>query len=183
MKKLFILFALFVGAAMQTATAQTVPYDSTKKAIIYTEVVQQPGLDKGVLFDRAMTVLNSVYNEAAKKMDTKDREGGTIMLKCTTRVMLMDPKTKMMVADKEFIKYKLYINFKDGKYKYEFTDFHIDKGGFKYPLEKFVIKDHTVNKETRADEKLAYLDKDIKAIIAKLKEGIKSEKTTTKEDW
>ncbi|MGZ5283875.1 MAG: DUF4468 domain-containing protein, partial [Bacteroidia bacterium] len=171
------------GAAFQTATAQTVPYDSTKKAIIYTEVVQMPGMDKGILFDRAMTVLNSVYNEAAKKMDTKDREGGTIMLKCTTRVMLMDPKTKMLVADKEFIKYKLYINFKDGKYKYEFTDFHIDKGGFKYPLEKFVIKDHTVNKETRADEKLAFLDKDIKAIIAKLKEGIKSEKTTTKEDW
>ncbi len=182
MKKLIVMLAILVGT-MQFGFAQKVPYDSVKKQIIYTEVVQVPNADKGKIFDKATNTLNTIYNEAAKKMDTKDREAGNIEMKCTTRVMLMDPKTKMLVADKEFIKYKLKISVKDGKYKYDFYDFHIDKGGFKYPIEKFVQNDHTVTKETRAPEKLEYLDKDIKGIIEKLKAGIAGEKVQVKEDW
>jgi len=183
MKKLFLLFALISCAAIQTVSAQTVPYDSVKKQIIYTEVVQVPNTDKAKLFERATHVLGTMYNEVEKKYETKDATGGTMMLKCTTRVMLMDPKTKVLVQDKEFIKYKLSISFKDGKYKYDFYDFHIDKGGYKYPLEKMYLNDQTVTKEMRAPEKLAVVDKDIKEMIAKLKEGMKADKVTTKEDW
>jgi hypothetical protein len=183
MKKLFLLFALIIGAALQTVSAQTMPYDSVKKQIIYTEVVQVPGADKAKLFERATNVLSKMYNEVEKKYDTKDATAGTMMLKCTTRVMLMDPKTKTMVAEKEFVKYKLSISFKDGKYKYDFYDFHIDKGGYKYPLEKMYLNDQTVTKEMRAPEKLAYVDKDIKELIAKLKAGMTADKVTTKEDW
>ncbi|RYD74962.1 MAG: DUF4468 domain-containing protein [Sphingobacteriales bacterium] len=183
MKKLFALVILFTAFATQHVHAQKiVPYDTVKKQIIYTEVVQVPNTDKGKLFDRAIRTLDVIYNEASKKMDTKDRDGGNLMMKCTTRVMLMDPKTKMLVADKDFIKYKLSISFKDGKYKYDFYDFHIDKG-YKYTLEKMMDENPAAWKANRTQEKLEYLDKDIKANIEKLKEGLKSDKVVTKEDW
>lgn len=179
-KALFSLCILLLGIG-KAAYAQ-VPYDAEKKVTSYNEVVDVPGMTKDQLYDRAMSVLDDIYKEVAKKMATQDKQNGIIELNCSTRVSLKDPKSGVM-NPAGFIKYKLKIQFKDGKYRYEFYDFHLDKGGYKYGIEHFIEKDYTVKPEDRADEKLAYLDNDIRNIIKKLKEGMVSAKVEQKSDW
>jgi hypothetical protein len=186
MKKVLTLIALvgFLGTRVSAQEMPKMPYDTTKKQIIYTEVVPLPGMTKDQMFDKAYTVLNDIYNEVDKKIEKKDKEGGVVELKCTTRVMLKDPKTKELVQEKLYIKYKLKISFKDGKYRYEFYDFHEDRGGYKYPIEKYYLKDPaTVSAANRPEERLAYLDQDIKGIIKKLKDGMAGQKVEKKDEW
>jgi hypothetical protein len=186
MKKLFTLVALagFFSAKVAAQEMPKIPYDSTKKQVIYSEVVPLAGMTKEEMFDKAYIILGEIYNEVDKKIEKKDKAAGTMDLKCTTRVMLKDPKTKELVQEKLYIKYKLKISFKDGKYRYEFYDFHEDRGGFKYPIEKYYLKDPaTVTAANRAEERLAYLDQDIKSVIKKLKDGMSGQKVEKKDEW
>ena len=180
MKKLNIFFFVLCMMGVKMAHAQ-VPYDTTKKKIIYTEVVQVQGADKGKLYDRAMVTLNDVYKNLAGKLTVKDKEKGQIVLNGYTKYTYTD-KSGNEIVDPTPIKYKLVISFKDGKYKYEFYDFHIDRGGYPLPFEKYYDNDPVVAKD-HPKEKLDFVDKDIRAIIAKLKEGLSQDKAEKKSDW
>ena len=181
------VLTLFIMGLVYTATAQvetpSMPYDSTQKKIIYTEVVKVEGSTKDQLYDRAMAVLPSMIKEVNNKMSVKDKAAGKIEIKCSTRTVLKDPKNGLMVPMDDYIKYTLTLLFKDGKYKYEIKGFNTDLGGHPYYIEHWYLHDYTEKKEDRANEKLAYLDKDVRSLIAKLKDGLAHDKVEQKSDW
>jgi hypothetical protein len=180
MKKIFFTL-LLLASGLSTVMAQ-VPVDATSKKVIYTEVVNVPNSTKDVLYDRAMFTLKNIYKEVEKKISTNDKMNGHVELNCSTRVVIEDPKTKAMVPS-GFVKYKLKLEFKDGKYRYQFYDFHIDKGGYKYGIEHYVEMDHTVKPEDHAEDVLKQVNDDITGIITQLKAGLASDKQEKKSDW
>jgi hypothetical protein len=180
MKRTILTLLLLVTCAV-SAFAQ-VPYDKEKKQVIYTEVVNAPGLNKDALYDRAMVTLKDIYKEVDKKVTTNDKPNGVVELACSTRVLIKDPKTQLMVPG-GFVKYKLKLEFKEGKYRYQFYDFHIDKGGYKFGLEHCVLGDQDVKPEDHCDILLQETNDDITAIIAKLKAGMAADKVQQKSDW
>lgn len=177
MKKLLSLSLLILFSGLQLANAQK-PQESTEKTYTYTEVVQVPGASKDLLFDRAMRVLPTMYKEVEKKIQEKDKESGKILIATKTRTSLKD-KSGVMRPD-IYINYKFSLNFKEGKYKYEFYDIHIDEGGVKTPIKKYM---EDAGPRSRADEKYAYFEEDVKKLIGQLKEGMKADKVQIKEDW
>lgn len=183
MKRLIFIFLGLSLLAGKSASAQSMPFDTTKKKVIYTEVVSVPGTNKDKLQDRALTTLRSIYKEADKKIVTNDKGEGKLVLNGYTKIILKDPKTGLMTPDPAFVKYKLQIDFKDGKYRYTFYDFNIDKGGYPFPIERWVDPKFEKPKNDRVDEKVEFVNNDIRNIIAKLKEGMKQDKVQTKSDW
>lgn len=177
MKKLLSLSLFVLFAGLQLAKAQD-NKTGTEKTYTYTEVVQVPGASKDLLFDRAMRALPKMYKEVEKKIQEKDKESGKILISTKTRTSLKD-KSGVMRPD-IYINYKFSLNFKEGKYKYDFYDVHYDEGGVKTPIKKYL---EDAGPRSRADEKYAYFEEDIKRLIAMLKEEMKADKVQIKEDW
>jgi hypothetical protein len=180
MKRILIV-SLITLACGFSIKAQQMPMDSLGKNIIYTEVVQMPGLSKTQLFDRSMKAINNMYKLAEKKVAVKDPEGGLLQMNCSTQVVLKDPKSGLDIQSGYF-KYKFNMYFKDGKYKYEFKGFHTDLGGFPETAEK-LLPDNNPDPKRRAAERLKILDTDIKRLIGIMKSGMNGEKEKAKQDW
>ena len=181
MKKLVVIALLFILAVPFASYAQMPPLDSNKK-VVYTEVVQMPGLTKEKMFDRAMKAINLMYKQADKKVAVKDPVGGLVQMNCSTQVILHDRRSNLDVQE-GFYKYKFNLYFKDGRYKYEFIGFHTDAGGFPEPIEK-IMPPNKPDSKTRAPERLAYLDNDIRRLIKILKENMVKDGADAKSsDW
>lgn len=179
-KTLLFLISLFTFSGV---FSQALPYDSVQKKLIYTEVVQVPGADAAKLYDRAMAGLNILYKDLATKLTTNDKTNGKVVLKHFDQLMLKDPKTGVLYQS-DLVKFNITIMMKEGRYKFEITNFTIDRG-IKFPIEKYITKDDPYYdyKKERADEKLACLNKDILAILVTLKDSMSKDVTKTKEDW
>ncbi len=173
---------LLCAGAFSQVKAQNpynLPEDPKTKRIGYTEVVNLPGTTKDKLFERAQKSIKAMYK--VPKVETSDKENGRLLLKCSTAVVLKDKKSGMDVQE-GYILYKCEISLKEGRYKYDFYDFHKDEGGFKMTLEKWMDPTHN-NPKDRLAEKAVFLDNDIKKKIATLKENMSTEKVQVKEDW
>jgi hypothetical protein len=186
MKKFLALVGLLIIGAGFKSSAQNFPIDTTTKRIDYTAVVPMVGQTKDQLFDQAMKVLHKMYPNADQKLAVADRSAGKIVLNGFTRVMLKDA-SGVMVPDPTLIRYKLTILFKDGKYKYEITEFVIEKSGMPWHVERWIEHnnpgDHTYDKGDRVQEHLDFLYSDIKRVIKELTDGMKGEKEVIKKDW
>jgi hypothetical protein len=186
MKKLIVIAILFIFGAGKVAMAQQFPMDTVQKKIVYSEVVQAPGTSKDVLYDRALRVLKGMYQQPEKKLAVQDKENGKIVLNGFVRVIFHE-KNGQNVPYNEFIKYRFTILFKEGKYKYEITDFIIDRAGIPFHIERWYEHnkpgDKTYSKEDRIQEKLEYIQQDIENTIKKFKEGMLSDKVEQKKDW
>ncbi|MDQ3071805.1 MAG: DUF4468 domain-containing protein [Bacteroidota bacterium] len=184
MKKL--LFAILAFAfALPAAKAQVpvMPYDSARKLIVYTEVVQVAGASQALLYHRAYEWLKKSYLRAETKIREKDSANGKLVLESEVRLVYKDKNGKeLTVIDN--VKYKVGIYVKDGKYKYEFWNFHTDKGGYPYPMEKYYLRDRSVKiSDEYADEKLIQTHREITRLAADLKTSMSRDVVNTKEDW
>jgi len=187
MKKVFFLLALLLGLGSKTVMAQNLPpYDTALKKIIYTEVVQVPGASKDLLYDRAIRTLGEMYHYANDKFAEKDKANGKIVFNGYTRVIYkIDNGTNM--TDPDLIKYKFTLWFKDGKYKYEITDFIINRGNVPFHIERWrqsiIDKDKKFGKEDRIVEKMNFVVDDISKVLDRLKKSMVSDKVEEKKDW
>lgn len=186
MKKFIALFGIFTLAIGFRTLAQDFPMDTATKKIDYNAVVPMVGQTKDQLFDQAMKVLHKMYPNADQKLAVADRAAGKIVLNGFTRVLLKDP-SGVMVPDPTLIRYKLTILFKDGKYRYEITEFVIERNGMPFHIERWVEHnkpgDHTYDKGDRVQEHLDFLYSDIKRVVKELTDGMKGEKEVIKKDW
>jgi len=197
MKKLFLVLAVTIGVSgIYKMNAQGhkgeksspgqelgIPYDTVKKAIVYTEVVNAPGTDKNKLYDRAMNALHKMYVQADDKIITKDKENGKIELNGYTQFHQTLKDGTVLTGDK--IRYRLTILIKDGRYKYEFNDFRIDFGTNKKDMEVYYRggDQNTDMKKEQGKDKLEWMNTEIKKLIAQLKDGMSKDDVKTKEDW
>ncbi len=197
MKKLFLILAISIGATgIYNMNAQGhkgdkempgqelgIPYDTIKKAIIYTEVVNAPGTDKNKLYDRAMNALHKMYVQADDKIVIKDKENGKIELNGFTQFKQTAKDGTVITGEK--IRYRLTILIKDGRYKYEFSDFRIDFTTNKKDMEVYYRggDQNTDMKKEQGKEKLEWMNTEIKKLIAQLKDGMSKDDVKTKEDW
>ena len=106
----FLLFS-FIGAFAQLPS---LPIDSTTHLITYSEVVKVDG-NKDELYSRAREWFAKTYNSAQSviQMDTKDKIVGKALMQVYYKG-----------GDFGYINYTVSIYLKDGKYKYEITDFY-----------------------------------------------------------
>lgn len=190
MNKLLSIATFLVFFSLQNTFAQNkpvgpLPYDSVKGYVTFNEVVMVPGATKDQLYDRAMNTLTTMYEALPSKLIEQDKVNGKIVVKGFTRVLLYDKKVKQNLPDPNLLNYKLTIQCKDGRYRYEFTDFYYNRNNQKYKIEKYVLQENGVGMEAeRAMEKMTFLNDDIIRQSAKLKTGMASDAPAPKNtDW
>lgn len=118
-----IVMLVLVLAFNASTKAQNVhlPVDSSSKKISYAEVVTCKGLTKDDLYVRAREWFAKTYNSAQQVIQMDDKAAGKIIGKATARGSYYI----MLTAFNYTLNYTMIVSCKDGRYKYEITDFTV----------------------------------------------------------
>ena len=186
MKKFGTLLVIIFCTLALKVEAQDFPRDSLTQKIDFVGVVPAAGYTKSSGFDRGLVILHRMYKQADTKISVTDKDNGIIVLNGFTQLM-EKTKSGVMAPNPELVLYKLTLSFKNGKYRYEFTDFVQNRAGTVNHIEKWIDHnvpgDHFYSKEDKIPESLAFLYADIQKRIDEIKTGMLGDKTIEKKDW
>ena len=124
MRFLFAVFIMIIFSVKTFSQAELIdlPIDSTTGRISYTEVVMvDSSLSKQELYSRAREWFAKTYNSSTNVIQMDDKESGKIVGKA-----LMQVYCRSLGSDRKcgFVNYTISIYFKEGRYKFELTDFY-----------------------------------------------------------
>lgn len=195
MKLIFSFLAtlfLAVHVIAQNETLQ-LPIDTTTKMITYTDVVNvDTSISKQELYSRAREWFAKAYNSSQSVIQMDDKENGKIVGKALTQVY---HKSLGSNYPSGHINYTISIYLKDGRYKYEVTNFYhtgqLVSGGNRIedygPCEEMINtkkKTWGVSYQKAFNYYLSQLDTKTQALIADLKASMAHKATdSTKDDW
>lgn len=194
MKKLFLTSVItllsFASLFGQTGTLN-LPIDSVSGKITYKEVVFVDSLsNKQDLFSRAREWFAKAYKSSTSVIQMEDKESGKIVGKALIPVFY-----KYMGSQPGGnINYTISIYLKDGKYKYEISDFYhtgINIGNYPLPdggnCEKVMTEKkgmYGMSYNKTYELYLFQMDENIKSLVSDLKNYMKTKATNTKkDDW
>ncbi|WP_210516452.1 DUF4468 domain-containing protein [Hymenobacter terricola] len=123
MKQLLLLLALLLATPLAHAqkvkeddSPPTLPIDPDTHLVTYTGVVEVPGTSQAQLYSRAYEWVVKSYKSAPDVLQMQDKESGKIILKGNTHALIRG-------RDGGIVNHTFSIYLKDGKYKYDVTDF------------------------------------------------------------
>ncbi len=190
--KLTFLFLFFSFEVLSQDKKIDFPIDKTTKRITYTEViVVDSSLSKNELYSNAREWFAKTYNSSLSVIQMDDKELGKIVGKASIPVHFT---SLGMMIEGGFIHYTISLQLKDGRYKYEITDFnHVGTyvNGKKEPdggrCEDIISEEKTFwgNSYRRTYEKYLFqMNENILSLILNLKENMnKSNGNLNKDDW
>jgi hypothetical protein len=109
----------------------------------YSGVVQvDSSKSKDILFSRAKQWIAENYNSAKTVVQNEDKEAGTITLKAGFPYMQVVPLAKFDA----FMHYSMTLSFKDGRFKYDVSNFYPECANVNYP---YMTEDPEPNKQFR----------------------------------
>lgn len=129
-----LLLALTLLSVAPAAYAQKVnpdeapvslPTDPETHLVAYTGVVEAPGATQAQLYDRAYEWVAKNYNSAQRVIQMQDKESGKLIVKGRTSAYFKG-------HDFGWITHTLSLYMKDGKYRYDITDFKHDSDSYSY---------------------------------------------------
>jgi len=182
-KHLFLLSAL-------TLLSITTLFGQEK--LTYSEVVQTDSISQNELYNRAKLWFATTYNSANDVLQMDNKEEGQLIgkaiLKYNPNVLSGSEQTKGN------INYTIKIFVKNGRYKYEITDFIHDPYGNqygKYSMGVITTSEECPNPKPMAKGWSDKVWKDIKSqietnmnsLIPSMKQGMKKKTETKKSDW
>lgn len=194
MKKLFV-FSVITLFSLTSLFGQNgmpnLPIDSVSGKITYKEVVFVDSLsNKQELFSRAREWFAKAYKSSTSVIQMEDKENGKIVGKALIPIfykyMGMQPGGN--------INYTISIYVKDGRYKYEITDFYhtgINIGNYPIPdggaCERLITEKkgmYGMSYNKTYELYLFQTDDNIKSLISELKTAMKTKATNVKkDDW
>lgn len=124
-----LLLAGTAAQAQKTVEAPvTLPTDPDTHLVDYSGVIEVPGITQAQLYSRAYEWVAKNYNSAQDVIQMQDKETGKIIVKGRTNAYFKGHPFG-------WVTHTLSIYVKDGKYKYDITDFrHMSErysyGGF-----------------------------------------------------
>ena len=106
---LFLLFSFYMGKA------QLIMIDSETGEFKYEEIVQEAGMSKDQIRERAQRWLNQYFTSE----DSIHLDSTGVTRLCSSKIDWTLIKKKISIE----VFFDVNIRFKDGKYKYAFSDF------------------------------------------------------------
>lgn len=97
------------------------PRDATGK-IVYTEVIEMPNMTKDILYSRAYEWFAKTFNSAQNVIQMQDKENGKIVGKGSFGDINITANLGLVTIEGK-VNFTISVYLKDGKYKYEITDF------------------------------------------------------------
>jgi len=178
-KSAFLLLGIiFYGQlCAQDSIRDRIPVDSVTKLISYKNAINESGT-KNELYIRAIEWVNANYKNAADVTRRRDAVNGEI--EGVHRIQLSFKDKDGNTVKTKLVEYSFSLQFKDGKYRYNFTNFLLkDKSNF--PIEIWLDKTKQ-GYSPLWDEYLKIIDTEICRLTDALKLTMKAKKII-KDDW
>jgi hypothetical protein len=167
------------------------PIDEDTKRITYSDVIMvDSSVTKNELFSRAREWFAKTYNSSTDVVQMEDKENGKLVGKALTQVY---HKAMGSNYPSGHINYTISLYFKDGRYKYEITNFHhtgqLVSGG-RIPdygvCEDMINTTHKTmgfSNQKTYNYYLTQLDENITTLIVSLKNTMNVKVSSKKDDW
>ncbi|GAB4199695.1 MAG: DUF4468 domain-containing protein [Bacteroidia bacterium] len=163
-----------------------------QEPLAYTEVVQVDSVSKNELYNRAKVWFATTYNSVNDVLQIDNKEEGMLIGKA---IMKYEPNVFTgSEQTKGNIKYTIKIFVKDGRYKYEITDFIHDPYGNQYGKSSMGLI--TTDKECPNPKPMAkgwsnkvwndiksQIEDNVTSLINSLKQGMSKRPESKKDDW
>ncbi len=182
MNRIFYLLLLTTATSLaQNSTAPKMPVDEGTKLISYNKVSGVTGVSKDELYNRALTWANTYYKNPNDVIREKDMNEGKIV--CKARFKIMNPPDKKgFSAEGGVVQYTLNMQFKDGRYKYELTEFNWKLPSY-YPIEKW-LDTKSAYYQPEFDFYLQQVETTAKEIASNLDKSMRANPVTdNKDNW
>ena len=161
------------------------PIDSLTAKIVYSEVIHVDSLVmKQELFSKAREWFAKAYKSSTNVIQMEDKESGKIVGKALMQVYYKNRQDG-------YINYTISIQVKNGRYKYEVTDFYHTGQGGSIPdfglCEKMINssdKYFGISMQKNYNSCLYQMDKNIKDLISDLKSAMATKpQNLAKDKW
>jgi hypothetical protein len=125
-------------------------FDSTKKELIYSEVVQSPNNSSNQIYLNMNEWFAKTYNSSNNVIQLNDKESGKIIGKGGFTISPIHQWGNIKTPQTFFVNYTLTIQIKDGKYKYEFSNItvRVTHENASFSIETY----YNINKEKLREE-------------------------------
>lgn len=168
------------GMKAQDNQKAKLPIDETTKLISYVKIQEVNNASKDSLYDKAMNWCLTYFVNPNDVIREKDKEKGTVT--CKARFKIMNPADKKGFATEGgSVMYTLKLLFKDGKYKYEFTEFNWKQASY-YPCEKWMDASNQYYKP-EFEYYLSQIDVKVKEISIAFAKAMMMKAPPKKDDW
>lgn len=183
-KIIFTLAILFSGLKLfaqsePLVTPYAVPIDTITKLITYEGVVELKGIAASDLYQR----MNSWFHAYYKNPTEVIRENDSVKFSITgkPRFRIQNPADKKgLKTEGGHIQYTITVAARDGRYKYEITEFNWKQPSY-YAVERWLDTKAT-SYQPAYNDYLQQLDKTALEVIASLKEAMSHEKVVKDKD-
>jgi hypothetical protein len=174
--------SLTASAQKKTEPAATpsLPVNKETGLIAYEGVMDITGASKDGLYSRAIGWAQGYYKNPVDVMREKDPVNGKLV--CKARFKLYNAADKKgTITEAGDVMYTLTIQFKDGKYKYEMTNFNWMLLSV-YPAERWKDTASATYKQEYAYY-LQQIDDKAKEVLLALKKAMTTAPEKKKDDW
>jgi hypothetical protein len=182
MKKILILSAFFSISSLsfgQSKSGSPIPIDSISHLISYEEVVQVPDATTDVIYNRALAWFRSYFKNPGEVIRQNNLSQHVIMGK--PRFKIYNPADKDGTkSDAGNIQYSITVSAKEGRFKYELTEYNWKQISY-FAAEKWMDTKTATYTKVYADY-LKQMDEYSRALIANLKNSMTSEKPVKDKD-
>lgn len=155
-----------------------VPVDEVTGMIIYRDVIETEG-SKEELFNRAISWISDNYKNAASVTSRRDFESGII--EGDHRFKIYSTTEDSTSVELGTILYNFTLEFKNGRYRYTYTDFAM-KGASRIPLERWLDNEDPLCGEHNF-RNLRKVDAYMTELLNSLKEGMIPPVEVEDDDW
>lgn len=176
----FTIFLPFLASSQEVNQAPKLPMDEKGEKINYTGVVEVKGNTTGTLYERALLWANTFYKNPTDVIREKDSTAGKIV--CKARFKVMNPADKKGLAtDAGNVMYTLTLQFKEGRYRYELTDFNWKQQSY-YACERWMDKTKA-SYEPKFDYYLQQVNSTAGEVLKSLEKSISTAPSAKTDDW
>ena len=178
LKYVLLLIIFPIMGYSQVNTDWGIPYNSEKEAFIYEDVIMVEGASKEELYSRSLNWIKSYFTAGANKITNKNKEKGIIELKDRLIFYRMEKKSKVKDA---IIDYNMTIFIKEGKIKYQITNFRAFMESRSPHIERWMEARYSDPEDAKV--RFEKLDKEIQKLIDNLNSSIVKGESQKEDDW
>ncbi len=163
-----------------------------QEPLSYSEVVKTDSIPQSELYNRAKIWFSTTYVDSKSVIQLDDKDNGQIVAKAK---MVYNPKVFTGSSQTEgYINYTIKVFVKEGRYKYEISDFFHDPKGCEFG--KYCVGKITTDKDCPNPKTLAkgwsnkvwndiknQIDVNINSLLIGLKINMAKQTESKKEDW
>lgn len=172
----FTIFILLLTVPLSAQMVYEIPYDKEEEKIKFQEVVTTSGLTPEQIHQRAYEWMKENFRRADAFIRHNSLEEGIMI---TGQIRLFKTERRAEVLD-QTVEFKLLIEARDGRYRFTFYDFHVDRG-YRSPIEQWLDPDSSDKNQNI--ERLRQVDEFVREQIESLKAFMITGKIEKTDDW